>query len=189
MRGGVGGFLDAAISDEDTAFFHNDGRRDNGALKPAAFQNAHDAAGVHRGPKLALDGELIGFDGMCAIDLRLPLDENRACADATGAGFLHGQAHLSLAAQVAIENSLDSGRTADDPVIAYDSLGAEFQVAAGVHGAGDAFVDRDIDQFDRCVATGTNRALGFLRDLMGASALEAMDRLALTGFFAGKGRQ
>jgi hypothetical protein len=89
---------------------------------------------------------------------------------------------------VTIENPLDARTAAHDPRIPDDAFGAKLEVTSGIHRAGNTFVDADIDELDRRVATGADRALGFLRDLMRATALETMNRLALTGFFSGKGR-
>ena len=161
----------------------------NGAFQPTALQNAHDASGFDRGPEFAFDGKLIGLDRMHAVDLGFTLDEHRARADAAGTGFLHRQARLALAAEVTIENPLDARTATHDPRIPNDAFRAKFEMTAGVHRTGNTFVDADIDEFDRRVATGADRALGFLRDLMRAAALEAMNGLALTGFFSGKGRQ
>ena len=181
--------MDAAIADEYAAFFHNHGGRSDGAFQPTALEDSDDASGFDRGTELAFDGELIGFDGMRAVDLGFALDDDRARADAAGAGFLHGQARLALAVEVTIENPLDARTAAHDPRIPDDAFGAKLEVTACVHRTRDAFVDADIDELDRRVATGADRALGFLRDLMRAAALETMNWLALTGFFSGKGRQ
>jgi hypothetical protein len=52
--------LDAAIADEDAAFFHNHGGCSDGAFQPTALQNSHDASGFDRRAELALNGELVG---------------------------------------------------------------------------------------------------------------------------------
>lgn len=161
----------------------------NGALQPTTLQNSHDASGFDRGTEFAFDGKLIGLDRMDAVDLGFTLDEHRARANATGTGFLHGQARLALAAEVTIENSLDARTATHDPRIPNDAFRSELQVTTGVDRAGNTFVDTDINELNRGVATGADRALGFLRDLMRAAALETMNRLALTGFFFGKGRE
>jgi len=96
--------------------------------------------------------------------------------DPAGGGLLECEARLAFATHVTVKSSFDAGGAADDPIRGEDSLGADFQVAAGVHRAGGAGVDRDFDEFDGGVAAGADGALSLLRDHVRAAALEAMDR-------------
>jgi hypothetical protein len=77
-----------------------------------------------------------------------------------------------------MERALNARGSTYDPRVADGAFGCDSQVPARVNRTRGMGRDIHIDQLDRSIATGADRALRFGRYLVGATAFQAVNRLA-----------
>lgn len=76
-----------------------------------------------------------------------------------------------------MERALNARRSTYDPRVAHRTFRRDFQMPARVNRTRGMGGDIHIDQLDRGITTGADRALSFGRHLVRATAFQAVDRL------------